>query len=286
MVLAPHVRDFPTSRELVDQYVEERVASYPTAEAVDAMLVEVPIPHPLDQTVSRGGRAGTGPISSKVTPTVSVADLDTPTSTTASSAAREQPTVTSTDVHKDVGLPQTNEFPLPRLGRGGAQHKYLQQLLKRWGEEKGYRATIEKPVLGGVGSVDIVLERSDVSIACEISVTTTLDHEIRNLEKCLAAGFSHVVFVSSEKKVLQKARKVIDDAVGPTSAKRVHLFAPEDVLFFLESLDVDQTTKEQSVLGYKVKVAYKPTTRDDQRARKGAVAQAITKAIKRMLDRD
>ena len=37
----------------------------------------------------------------------------------------------------------------PPLGRGGQQHKYLQQLIKRWAESKGYRATIEKQILDG-----------------------------------------------------------------------------------------------------------------------------------------
>jgi len=284
MVLAPHVRDFPTPRKLVDQYVEERVASYPTPEAVDAMLAEVSIPHPLEQTTPRSSRAeaGGGP---KATSTVSVPDSAS-TTIPASPTPHEQPTGTPSPVPKAVSLTKAKESLPPVLGRGGAQHKYLQQLVKRWGEEKGYRATIEKPVLGGVGSVDIVLERNEVSIACEISVTTTIDHEVRNIEKCLAAGFSHVVFVSSEKKVLQKARKIFDDAVGPTSAERLHLFAPEDFLFFLESLDVDHRTQEKSVLGYKVKVTYKPTTRDEQRARKDAIAQAILKAMKRMRDRD
>lgn len=286
MVLAPHVRDFPTSRELIDHYVDERVASYPTPEAVDLLLAEVPAPNPLDQTSARSRNVESGAIAPRATVTGRSEDVSASRSSTVSPTPREQGTSAPTHVHKEVTAPQAAKSPLPSLGRGGAQHKYLQQLLKRWGEEKGYRATIEKPVLGGVGSVDIVLERGDVSIACEISVTTTVDHEIGNLQKCLAAGFSHVVFVSSEKKVLQKARKLFEDAVGPTSAERVHLFTPEDFLFFLESLEVDQRTDEQSVLGYKVKVAYKQTTRDDQRARKDAIAQAIMKAMKRMRDRD
>jgi hypothetical protein len=285
MVLAPHVRDFATPRELVDQYVEECVALYPTPEAVDAMLAQSPVPHPLEQTVPRSGTTELSASVTKVAPTLNTPERSKP-SVADTSSPLQQPTVTPTSVQQETGQTEaTASLPLV-LGRGGAQHKYLQQLLKRWGEEKGYRATIEKPVLGGVGSVDIVLERSDISIACEISVTTTLDHEIGNVEKCLAAGFSHVVFISSEKKVLQKARKIFDEALGPVSAERVHLFAPEDFLFFLESLDLDHSTEEKSVLGYKVKVAYKPTTRDEQRARKEAIAQAITKAMKRMRDRD
>ena len=75
------------------------------------------------------------------------------------------------------------------LGRGGQQHKYLQQLVKRIVEDKGYKATIEKAILKGMGKVDVALEKHERSIACEISVTSTEDYELSNLQKCLAGGF-------------------------------------------------------------------------------------------------
>ena len=44
-------------------------------------------------------------------------------------------------------------------GRGGAQHKYLQNLIKKWAESKGFRVTVEKTVLDGLGQVDVALEK-------------------------------------------------------------------------------------------------------------------------------
>src|SRR5262249_3120389 len=84
-------------------------------------------------------------------------------------------------------------------GRGGEHHKYLQQLIKRWAEARGYTVIIEKSILDGLGSVDVALEKGSLSIACEVSVTTDPDHEIGNVQKCLAAGFETVILVSSEK---------------------------------------------------------------------------------------
>src|SRR5205807_7360973 len=60
----------------------------------------------------------------------------------------------------------------PPLGKGGRQHKYLQEMVKRLAEDKGFMATIERPVLGGKGSVDVALERNGTKIACEISIST------------------------------------------------------------------------------------------------------------------
>src|SRR2546428_5070259 len=47
------------------------------------------------------------------------------------------------------------QTPLP--GRGGLQHKYLQSLVKRLAEKRGFEAQIEKTVLGGHGHVDVAL---------------------------------------------------------------------------------------------------------------------------------
>jgi hypothetical protein len=87
----------------------------------------------------------------------------------------------------------------PTPGRGGEHHKYLQQLIKRWAEARGYSVIIEKPILDGLGSVDVALEKGSRAIACEVSVTTDTQHEIGNVQKCLAAGFQDVILISSER---------------------------------------------------------------------------------------
>jgi hypothetical protein len=43
--------------------------------------------------------------------------------------------------------------------------------------------------------VDVSLSREGVRIACEISVTTKSDHELRNVEKYLAAGYRDILLV-------------------------------------------------------------------------------------------
>src|SRR5207237_504269 len=59
----------------------------------------------------------------------------------------------------DEPAPSRKDRQAPRSGRGGPQHKYLQALIKRSAEDRGFRATIEKPVLDGHGHVDVLLER-------------------------------------------------------------------------------------------------------------------------------
>ena len=125
--------------------------------------------------------------------------------------------------------------PLP--GRGGQQHKYLQQLIKRWAENRGYTVTIEKPILGGLGLVDVALEKSGRAIACEISVTTDAEHEAGNVQKCLAGGFEQVIVVSTDKKVLSKIHGAVAEALPKEQLKKVRFMAPEELFSFIESLE-------------------------------------------------
>ena len=126
--------------------------------------------------------------------------------------------------------------PLP--GRGGQQHKYLQQLIKRWAENRGFTVTIEKPILGGLGLVDVALERTGQAIACEVSVTTDAEHEVGNVQKCLAGGFEQVIVVSADKKGLAKIHGAVAEALPKEQLKKIRFMAPEELFSFIESLQV------------------------------------------------
>lgn len=165
-------------------------------------------------------------------------------------------------------------------GKGGQQHKYLQQLIKRWGEERGYKATIEKQVKGG--GVDVALESGKQTIACEISVTTTVDHEVSNIRKCLDAGFTHVIMVTSEAKGLGKIKDAAFAQLGSERLSAVHFFLPEDLFLFLDQNAAEGRSKEETIKGYKVKVKYKPLTQEEQKVRKEAVAKTVLQAMKRL----
>lgn len=117
-------------------------------------------------------------------------------------------------------------------GRGGPRHKYLQAIVKKMGEERGFRVTIEKAVLDGHGHIDVVLERDDLAIACEISVSTRPNHEIDNLTKCLASGFDRAVLICSDQKTLAAARGVFRDA-----SDSVALLLPTNLGGYLDGFD-------------------------------------------------
>jgi len=171
---------------------------------------------------------------------------------------------------------------VPPLGRGGAQHKYLQDLIKRWAVSKGYRATIEQQILDGMGSVDVALVREGQSIACEISISTTVDHEIGNLQKCLAAGFGHVVLISPDRKTIAHAKEAVNATFSVEERDRVRVLTLEDFFEFVETLEAHAAGREGMVQGYKVKVEYRKVAEGEQKARKQAISQVIYGALKRL----
>jgi hypothetical protein len=203
------------------------------------------------------------------------------------------PTPPSVDEQGPVekGAPARHSAPIPlpiqqRVepslpGRGGPQHKYLQSLLKRAAEDRGYRVSLEEPVLGGAGLIDVALERDGLAIACEISVTTPLEHELQNLSKCLAAGCDFVVLVSSDKKILAKARQAMLQELGADQDERLRFFTPQSFLSFLEEIEAKSNESNQTFKGYRVKVKYRALSEEDKRTREKLIADVISKSLKR-----
>jgi hypothetical protein len=167
----------------------------------------------------------------------------------------------------------------PPLGRGGPEHQYLQGLVKRWGESNGYRVVIEEPTPEGKGSVDVALRTDDFSIACEISVTSTVAQEIGNALKCLEAGFHEVAILALERPRLVKLEAALKAKLPAQDLARVHVVAPEE-LFAL--LSMRPRTTEKVVGGYKVKVRRKVAEAEEEAARYRALSEVVKKSLRRM----
>lgn len=122
-------------------------------------------------------------------------------------------------------------------GRGGPQHKYLQTLVGRLAQDRGFSVSTEREVLDGHGYVDAVLERDGLTIGCEISVTTSTKHEVNNLSKCLAAGFSHAVLLSSDQRTLDAARSALPEV----DEHRLRFLVPDALIAFLDEFTETNT---------------------------------------------
>jgi hypothetical protein len=165
--------------------------------------------------------------------------------------------------------------PTRSPGRGGEKHKYLQHLVKRLAEERRFRATLEAPA--GDGDVDVLLERDGLRVGIEISVSTDAAHEALNLRKCVAAGFTHVVCLVSEKKVRTHLAEIVR---AEFQGSAVEIAAPEDVVAVLDSLGTPAPTPETVVRGYTVKVSRQTLSPGDARAKRTSLAALVAKTMR------
>jgi hypothetical protein len=190
---------------------------------------------------------------------------------------------TSESPHKPHEIPRTRpQRSAPATpGRGGQEHKRLQSAIRSMGQDKGYRATIEKEILGGTGKVDVALERDDVSIACEISVTTDPEQELGNIQKCLAAGFDHVALISGNKATLNKVRALAKESLPDSDLSRIQFQTSEEFFAFLQELDAKAASKEETVRGYKVRTSFKALNESEKKARKKVIAETILTALRK-----
>ncbi len=184
---------------------------------------------------------------------------------------------------EDTPIVEKVDTPEPRMeGKGGPQHKYLQSIIKRMAEEKGYRATLEQPTLDGQGQIDVSLERDGKRIAVEISVTTGSEHEVGNIEKCLRAGYDTVILCSPEKRTLERVEGLVSERLSEADREKINFFQPEEMILFFEAEAAPQNGTENVVKGYRVKVNYAPVSETEKKVKREAITQVMMQTMRRM----
>jgi hypothetical protein len=194
----------------------------------------------------------------------------------------------------EIPPPVVAEIPKPKaeppavkheprdLGRGGAQHQAIQKRIKEAAETLGFRSVIEKPVLDGQGSVDLWLERSGQIIACEISISTTIDHEIGNVVKCLKADVPKVAVICLDEERLRKIASAVAGSLGSELAARVEYFQPDPFIAFLKALTAPTPAPtETKYAGYKVKRSAPKLSAAEQKQKEDIANHIMAEALRR-----
>ena len=171
------------------------------------------------------------------------------------------------------------------MGVGGKEHKYLQSFIKQVAEDRGYRAVIEHEISDGTGRVDVTLKSESVWLACEISITTTGEQELRNVEKCLGAGFNEVIVVSSKPKHLRRIERYVRKHLEAGYEEGVLFLLPEDLIAHLDEIAAQAQTREETVRGYKVTTTHTKVDPSEAEARRKAMVKVIAGSLKKMKDK-
>ncbi|HTB64167.1 MAG TPA: type IV secretion system DNA-binding domain-containing protein [Opitutales bacterium] len=176
--------------------------------------------------------------------------------------------------------------PPADLGRGGKQHQAIQLRIKDAAEALGFRVVIEKQILDGAGSVDLVLERDGAAVACEITITTTVDHEVGNVSKCVKAGFTKIAVISVSEDKLAKVKGAVMNSLGSEVAMRVTYFLPDEFISMLKDLPPPKSIQSPSASvrksrGYTVNTTYTKLSPEESKAREIAMIKLIAESMKK-----
>lgn len=161
------------------------------------------------------------------------------------------------------------------------QHRYLQTLIKKMAESRGYKAMLEEATPDGKGRVDVSLERTGKRIACEVSVTTDDTWEIHNVEKCLAAGYDEVIVCSNDLKNLGRIRKQVEGTLDTDMQKKVFVFEMEEVIQYFDRQVIQESSTETKMKGYTVKIEFNTSSAEEMSKRKENVIKTISNSIKK-----
>lgn len=146
----------------------------------------------------------------------------------------------------------TPESMIRKEGGGGARHQAICGAIKELGETAGFRASIEETILDGEGRVDVILRSAERAIAFEVSVTTSREHELLNVRKCLRAGFGEVVVVAALPRHLVSLERFIGSSLGEGEADKVRFLLADD-LGGLFAGQAEAGENESIVRGWKVR---------------------------------
>jgi hypothetical protein len=194
----------------------------------------------------------------------------------------EPPKTSEIPKPKEQPVPTVKHEPPRDLGRGGAQHQGIQKRIKEAAEGLGFRSVIEKPVLDGQGSVDLWLERTGQTVACEISISTTIDHEVGNVAKCLKAGLPKVAVICLHEERLKKIASAVSGSLGAELAARVEYFQPDPFIAYLKTLQSPAPQPSETQYGgYKVKRSVPKLSAQEQKQKEDIANRIMAETMRK-----
>jgi hypothetical protein len=155
-------------------------------------------------------------------------------------------------------------------------------LIKKTAEQWGYHVLVEEPTPDDAGRVDCVLERNGERIACEISFTTTVEHELENVRKCLSAGYTKVIVCAIEMKRLEKIKSAVMKDVSAEQQARIYFFEPDELFQYLQAEASKGIMKEQTIKGRRVIIQHPGIQGADQKQKQEAITKVILDSMRRM----
>ncbi|MDA1277207.1 MAG: type IV secretion system DNA-binding domain-containing protein [Verrucomicrobia bacterium] len=188
--------------------------------------------------------------------------------------------------------PGSTSIPPPQLDRpvqedrgiGGHQHNLIRERIESVARTLGYYPVREKRIANGQ-KIDVALEKPNLTIACEISIMTTVDHEVGNVAKCLNAGCQHVAVICIIQGRLAKIQEAVSGCLQAEELTRVGYYTPDQFIAYLQSLASHESAAppaDELKLGkYKIKRRSSKLTPEEAKAHEAAGLKMLAETMRR-----
>lgn len=109
------------------------------------------------------------------------------------------------------------------------------------------------PLVLGTGRVDVILRRDDLTVCCEVSVTTTREHECLNVKKCLEFGAGQVWLVANSERHRTGLERFIKPKLSEAESEKTSFLTLEGAEGLLRDFVSSAVQREKVVRGYRVR---------------------------------
>jgi hypothetical protein len=183
--------------------------------------------------------------------------------------------------------PVNKRIPIPsEPGKGGEQHRAIQQRLKTEAETLGFGVSIEKNIPDTHESIDVVIEQGDLIVACEICVSTSIDHELGNIRKCLRAGYTDICAICLDAKRMKQFKAATDQCLTEQEQAQLHCIQPDAFqaklkeLLLREQLPITGSESDRVLGKYQVTSKYAKLDEAERLRKEEILRQVIADALK------
>jgi hypothetical protein len=146
---------------------------------------------------------------------------------TSRASAAEVPKTSDEARQPAASSPGADTMPAPE----DTQHDAIKKRITAEAEVLDYTVKPEEFVAGSKKRIDLVLRRGTRTIACEISVTNTVEYEAAtNITKCVNAGFGHVAAVCADRRKLAKIRERYAEMKPNAQTAKVGFYALDEFI--------------------------------------------------------
>lgn len=219
LAFTPEVHEYRVPQPRIDAFLERATAPFLSPPELDSLIEQL-----LPETVFESGTESKPPVSDIGD---ALTGRDRPRFVQEERKAKKRPFVLSYE-----------------RARGTRQHRELQRVIGDIAASYGFSTQIEKTVLDGAGAVDVSLERDRKKIACEVSVTTSDAWEVKNVLKCLKAGYDTVLVVASHPKRIPGITSKLKAAIPVIEQVRIKVLTLADSLAYLRDVAIPKKDRD------------------------------------------